>query len=495
MRSPSSDSLARLLLDHPAAEGEPLVCTVDTELSKAEFTHMAEDVAVQLVEAGVAPGEAVAVQLPSGPGMAAGMFGAWLAGAVFVPVNARQPRREVDHVIQAISPAAFLDEDGLRRLDAGSPTPSQSPSPTQSPNPPHAYEPDTAFVTWTSGTTGPPKPILQTHSGYREILGRVLSSIRKGSTAPPRTPSPNLVPVSLALNAGIYNLLFGFMAGAPVVLMERFVPRDFATLVARYGIRSTVLPPTAMTMLTDAGPEDVKSLSPLRYVRSITAPLSPLAARRFMNRFGVIVLNGYGQAEIGEVIGWTAEDARTYPEKLGAAGRPHPGVDVKVLDEEGRPLGPGVTGQLLVRPPRMAAGYAGGDSLNDRIDDEGYVRTGDYATVDGDGFVWIEGRTSDLIIRGGNKVFPDQVEEVLLLLPGVREAVVAGVPDDRLGEVPVAFVVGDATDDELRAVCRENLVPYKIPVAFERVDAIPRSEVGKVQRRQLAQSWNRRATS
>ena len=180
-----------------------------------------------------------------------------------------------------------------------------------------------------------------------------------------------------------------------------------------------------------------------------------------MDRFGVIVLNGYGQAEIGEVIGWTAEDARTYPEKLGAAGRPHPGVDVKVVDEEGRPLGPGVTGQLLVRPPRMAAGYAGGDSLDDRIDDDGYVRTGDYATVDEDGFVWIEGRTSDLIIRGGNKVFPDQVEEVLLLLPGIREAAVAGVPDDRLGEVPVAFVVGDATDDELRRYAARTSSPTR----------------------------------
>ena len=143
----------------------------------------------------------------------------------------------------------------------------------------------------------------------------------------------------------------------------------------------------------------------------------------------------------------------------------------------------------------MAAGYAGGESLDDRIDDDGYVRTGDYATVDADGFVWIEGRTSDLIVRGGNKVFPDQVEEVLLLLPGIREAAVAGVPDERLGEVPVAFVVGDATDAELNAVCRENLVPYKIPVAFERVDAIPRSEVGKVQRRQLAERWNRPATT
>ncbi len=513
---PPPESLVRLLLEHPAADTDPLVCTVDSELSKADFIAMAMEVADEFAGVGVGLGvglgagvDAVAVQRSSGPAMAAGMFGAWLAGAVFVPVNARQPKREVDHIIEAIRPAAFLDDSGVRRLDAHP----QSPGTDEMPDAPGArYEPDTAFVTWTSGTTGPPKPILQTHSGYREILGRVLSSIRKSPTSagsttspprpsagstisPPRPPSPNLVPVSLALNAGIYNLLFGFMAGAPVVLMERFVPRDFATLVARYGIRSTVLPPAAMTMLTDAAPEDVSDLGPLRYVRSITAPLSPLAARRFIDRFGVIVLNGYGQAEIGEVIGWTAEDARTHPEKLGAAGRPHAGVDVKVVDEESRPLASGETGQLLVRPPRMAAGYAGGDSLDDRIDDDGYLSTGDFATVDDDGFVWIEGRTSDLIIRGGNKVFPDQVEEVLLLLPGIREAAVAGVPDDRLGEVPVAFVVGEATDEELESVCRENLVPYKIPVAFERVDVIPRSEVGKVQRRKLAESWNGPATS
>ena len=466
---PPAESLARLLLDHPAEPEEPLVCTIEGEASAAEFRAEAERVAGSLVDMGVVAGQAVAVQLPTGPGMAAGMFGAWLAGAVFVPINSRQPAREVEHVLSVIRPAAFLGAGGPRRMDE-----------------PARFDADVAFVMWTSGTTGPPKPILQTHSGYREILGRVLSSIRKGPGG--ERPSPNLVPVSLALNAGIYNLLFGFMAGAAVVLMERFVPEDFAVLVGRYGVRSTVLPPAAMTMLTDS--THVTDLSPLRYVRSITAPLSPLAARRFTAKFGVTVLNGYGQAEIGEVIGWTAADARAHPDKLGAVGRPHAGVDIKVVDEDDRPVPEGTAGQLLVRPPRMAAGYAGGASLGDRVDGNGYVRTGDYAVVDGDGFVWIEGRTSDLINRGGNKVFPDQVEEVLRLAPGVREAAVAGVPDDRLGEVPVAFIVGDATDEELAAVCRENLVPYKIPVAYRRVASIPRSEVGKVLRRQLADSWD-----
>jgi acyl-coenzyme A synthetase/AMP-(fatty) acid ligase len=299
--------------------------------------------------------------------------------------------------------------------------------------------------------------------------------------------------VSLALNAGIYNVLFGLRVGAAIVVMDRFATGEFARLVARFGIRSTVLPPAAITMLAD-DPE-VTTLEPLRFVRSITAPLSPLQARRFIDKFGVVVLNGYGQAEIGEVIGWSARDARAHPEKLGALGRPHPGVDVKIMgdDDNDVRVGADAIGRLLVRAPSMASGDATGGNgadLTARLDSEGYLDTGDIGRVDAEGFVWIEGRASDLINRGGNKVYPDQVEEVLRLVPGVVDVAVVGAADARLGEVPVAFVVEatDATvaDDDLRAVCREHLAPYKIPVAFHRIDSLPRSEVGKVLRRELA---------
>jgi acyl-coenzyme A synthetase/AMP-(fatty) acid ligase len=299
-----------------------------------------------------------------------------------------------------------------------------------------------------------------------------------------RPPSPNLIAVSLSLNAGIYNVLFGLRAGAPIVVMDGFSPERFAALVARFEIRSTVLPPAAMAMLSDSA---VTDLAPLRFVRSITAPLSPIQARRFTEKFGVTVLNGYGQAEIGEVIGWTAADAKEHPEKVGAIGRPHPGVAIKVIDDAGAVAATDGVGKLLVRPPSMAAGYADGAALSDRIDAEGFLDTGDLARIDAEGFVWIEGRVGDVINRGGNKVFPDHVEEALRLVPGVEAAGVVGVPDDRLGAVPVAFVVESApvTDDELRAVCREHLAPYKVPVAFHRVDALPRSEVGKLLRRDL----------
>ncbi len=466
---PSDENLADLLADHPFADERELLCAIDRTVTVGEAKSQVAQLAARLTDAGVQPGEGVAVRLPSDPDLVVAMLAIWSAGAVFVPLNDRSPESEVTHVLDTIRPAAVIDADGLRRLES-----------------PLRHGSEIAFVTWTSGTTGPPKAILQSHGGYLELLDRVLRPLRGDRGArqeAAREPTPNLVPVSVALNAGIYNVCFGLRAGAAVVLMPRFATGEFAELVHRYQIRSTVLPPAAMVMLADD--VAVTDLLPLRFVRSITAPLSPLAARRFMDRFGVTVLNSYGQAEVGEVVGWTAADAREHPEKLGAAGRPLPGVDIRVVDEHGEDVASDMVGQLLVRPPRMAAGYAGGASLSDRVDGDGFLRTGDHARVDADGFVWIEGRTTDLINRGGNKVFPEQVEEVLRLDPNVRDAAVIGWPDERLGEVPVAVIVGEADDEELLATCRTELAPYKIPVAFHRVEALPRSEVGKLLRRQL----------
>jgi acyl-coenzyme A synthetase/AMP-(fatty) acid ligase len=282
---------------------------------------------------------------------------------------------------------------------------------------------------------------------------------------------PNLIPVPLSLWSGIYQVLFAFRVGAPVVVMERFDTLEFQSLVQRYAIRSTVLPPAAMVMLADD--ERVADLAPLKYVRSISSPLSPRQARRFRDRFGISVLNGYGQTELGgEVVGWSAADSRAFGDaKLGSVGRPHPGVEVRTDDG---------TGELLVRIPG-------------RFDD--WQRTGDVADIDADGFVWIAGRVSDMINRGGLKVHPGEVEEVLRMSPAVADVAVAGAPDDRLGEVPVAFVVTAAPvrDPELEELCRRQLAPYKVPVRFERVTALPRNEVGKVLKRQLVASMQARA--
>jgi acyl-CoA synthetase (AMP-forming)/AMP-acid ligase II len=352
-----------------------------------------------------------------------------------------------------VRPAALLGNDEWKR-DLG---PAQHPR-------------DVALIQFTSGTTGPPKAVLLTHSGVLDLLDGVIRSLR---TKPSGSAMPNLIPVSLSLWAGIYQVLFAFRVGAPIVIMPQFDTTSFAELVRRHGIRSTVLPPAAMTMLSDDAA--IEDLAPLKYVRSISAPLSPLQARRFKDRFGIAVLNGYGQTEIGgEIVGWNAADTKEFGEtKLGAVGRPHDGVSVRT----------GNDGELEVRTPALITGYADGSDLSDRLTDDGWFRTGDVGRVDDDGFVWIEGRVSDMINRGGMKVFPEEVAEVLRLSPAVADATVVGVPDDRLGEVPWAFVVasGDGVDlDALEAHCREHVAPYKVPARIEIVDHLPRNEIGKV---------------
>jgi long-chain acyl-CoA synthetase len=249
--------------------------------------------------------------------------------------------------------AAVIGPDGIRALPDA-----------------RTYAPGTAFILWTSGTTGRPKPILHTHGGYDELLERVLTTLRSGGPPSTHPPSPNLIPVSLALNAGVYNALFGLRAGATLVIMNRFETAAFAELVRRFEIRSTVLPPAAIVMFNDD--PAVTDLTPLRYVRSITSPLSALQARRFTEAFGVFVLNSYGQAEVGEVIGWTAADAKAHPEKVGAVGPPCR-VSLKIVESDGSAAAPGQVGELLVRPPGMASGYASRGELSERIDDEGYL--------------------------------------------------------------------------------------------------------------------------
>ena len=347
-----------------------------------------------------------------------------------------------------------------------------------------AHEGDIALVQWTSGTTGRPKPVLLRHSGFLKLLEPVLKKLLGAGSdtiAERKAPMPNLIPTSMALSAGIYNVLFAFRVGAAAILMERFDPITFAELVPRFQLRSTVLPPAAMTMLCDT--PEVTTLAPLKYVRSISAPLSPLQARRFRDKFGVTVLNCYGQTEIGgEIIGWNAADSRAYgEEKLGSIGRPHEGVEVRIEES---------SGELHVRTPATAAGYADGGPLGDRVTPDGWFRTGDVARIDPEGFLWIEGRVSDMINRGGLKVFPGEVEEVLRLDPAVADVAVVAAPDERLGEVPWAFVVpavpGAELDGEaLAAQARERLAPFKIPVRFVAVAELPRNEAGKVLHREL----------
>lgn len=463
-------SLADLLFapDEPGGDDDVLIVDEAGTTTRRQLVAEAERIATLLSDTAVVRGTPVAVSRSDGAGLVATLFGVWHAGAVYVPLNPRLTSTERDRVIDVVRPSVSVrDVDGSVDVTVHDHRPTVHPA-------------DIALIQMTSGTTGRPKPVLLTHAGVLDLMDGVLRKIRSGGAGRSSRAMPNLIPVSLSLWAGIYNVLFAFRVGAPVVIMNGFDTGRFAALVAEHSIKSTVLPPAAMTMLTDDA--SIENLEPLRFVRSITAPLSPLQARRFHDRFGIAVLNSYGQTEIGgEVIGWNAADSREFgATKLGALGRPHDGVDVRVDD---------LTGELQVRTPSMSAGYADGNDLGDRITQDGWFRTGDIGRIDDDGFVWIDGRVSDMINRGGLKVFPSEVEEVVRLSPQVVDVAVVGAPDDRVGEVPVAFVVarpGTTVDvAALEELSRTHLAPYKVPVRFMAIDALPRNDVGKVLAREL----------
>ena len=491
-------SLLDLLAERPDDDTTMAVYSGDREVTRSVLRGAARRLAFTLQEAGVRPGSPVAVMLPNGPEVVAAMFGVWYAGCVYVPINPRVTPQELTGLLEATSPAVLIaaatrDDVTLPMVIADELEWTVSDLPTGSLPETPTHEPDIALVQWTSGTTGRPKPVLLRHSGFLKLLEPVLKKLLGAGSdtiAARKAPMPNLIPTSMALSAGIYNVLFAFRVGAAAILMDRFDPIAFSGLVSRFQLRSTVLPPAAMTMLVDT--PEVTTLVPLKYVRSISAPLSPLQARRFRDKFGVTVLNCYGQTEIGgEIVGWNAADAREHGEaKLGSIGRPHDGVTVQILGSDGAEVLPDTAGELYVRTPATAAGYADGAELGDRLGADGWFRTGDVARLDPEGFLWIEGRVSDMINRGGLKVFPGDVEEVLRLDPAVADCAVVGAPDERLGEVPWAFVVPadpSMTLDPklLAATARERLAPYKVPTRFIAVAELPRNEAGKVLHREL----------
>jgi long-chain acyl-CoA synthetase len=489
-------TLTALLVAPDAAAGDGLlVHSGGVDFDRDTVAGLTRQIGDALRDLGVSPAMPVAVMLPNGVGVVAALFGVWDAGGVYVPLNPRSTEVERAKVIALIDPAAIITTTELVDIAVGLPTVTLDGTRvatiqngadgrqrgTPMPN-------GVALVQFTSGTTGDPKPVKLTHDGVLELLDGVIDKLQGGKprdTSKP--PMPNLVPVSMSLWAGIYQVLFALRVGAPVITMDGFDPAEFHRLIVRFDIRSTVLPPAAMTALCDD--PAITDLTPLRFVRSISSPLSPLQARRFRDLFGIAVLNSYGQTEIGgEIVGWNAADSREFGDaKLGSVGRAHRGVEIRAVDAEGGTLPAGEEGELWVRTPAM--GEANAAELADRLSPDGWFRTGDIGRVDDDEFVWIDGRVSDMINRGGLKVHPGEVEEVLRLSPDVADVAVAGTPDDRLGEVPWAFIVptpGRAVDaNALEAMCREHVAAYKVPTRFIPVDELPRNEVGKVLKRVL----------
>ncbi len=332
----------------------------------------------------------------------------------------------------------------------------------------------TAVQMLTSGTTGPPKRIpLYRRALEDSVMGAAhYESARSG----PRLGSGvRLVTGPLVHISGIWDVLTSVVAGRRMAMLDRFRVDEWYELVRRHRPKAVSLVPTALRMVL-AAELDRHELSSIQVVTCGTAPIEPETALAFEDRYGIPVLVLYGATEFaGGVAGWTLEDHRRWSSaKRGSVGRAHPGIELRVVDADTGTIRPnGEVGLLEVRAPQIGGGRE-------------WTRTTDLAELDDDGFLWIRGRSDDAIIRGGFKIVPADVQKVLEAMPGVREAAVIGLPEPRLGAVPVAAIERepgvDLDVDDVMAHARANLIHYQVPVAVVVVDALPRTPSLKVSR-------------
>jgi acyl-CoA synthetase (AMP-forming)/AMP-acid ligase II len=334
-------------------------------------------------------------------------------------------------------------------------------------------------IVLTSGTTGSPK-------GARRSVGREIDPILSLlSRIPLRSSDTTVLAAPMFHSWGLANAAFALVLGAELVLPRRFDPEDTLRLIEAH--RATVLAAVpVMIQRIMALPPDVRDrydTSSLRVVDLSGSALPGELALRFMDRFGDVLYNVYGSTEVGWASIATPVDLRAAP---GTAGTVPLGADVRIVDGDGTPVSPGAPGRIFVRSGLAFDGYTGGGG-KEQLD--GYLSSGDVGHLDGAGRLFVDGRDDDMIVSGGENVFPREVEDLLADHPDVVEAAVVGVPDDEFGQRLVAFVVlvdGTAADgDVLKDHVRRHLARYKVPRSVSFVDQLPRTTTGKVVKRNL----------
>ncbi|HWF53893.1 MAG TPA: SDR family NAD(P)-dependent oxidoreductase [Solirubrobacteraceae bacterium] len=345
-------------------------------------------------------------------------------------------------------------------------------------------------VMMTSGTTGTPKGATRTISPLavpQLVLAGLLDFARIKPT--PRSGDPIVVAPPLFHLYGQIGLMAGALLGSPIVIRRRFDPEAVLADIEREHAGVLLAVPTMLKRIIDLPPErrDRYDTSSLKMVTSGAAPLPAELATAVMDRFGPILYNGYASTEVGMVTLATPADLRAAP---GTIGRPAAGITVKLLNDEGVEVPRGETGRIFVGSPMLFDGYTGGGG-KEVID--GLMSSGDVGHFDRDGRLFIDGRDDDMILSGGENVFPQEVEDLLLAHPAVADAAVFAVPDPEFGQRLAAAVVlkdgASTTEDELRNHVRGQLARFKVPREIEFVQQLPRTSTGKLQRRKLGSDY------
>jgi malonyl-CoA/methylmalonyl-CoA synthetase len=407
-------------------------------------------------------------------------------GVIFVPINILYRERELAHILTDAEPVAVVsatpvpsaeevwDPTDLTREAAS--LPNERPQITLDGDTP-------AGITYTSGTTGVSKGAILTHNNFAANALNLLTCWQISSA------DRFLLTLPLFHVHGLGNGLHCWLiSGCRMRLLERFEHQRAAAEFLDFRPTLFFGVPAMYVRLLDVAPQQARDIGAfVRLFVSGSAPLPAHIFEEFRERYGHAVLERYGMSETLMNISNPYAGER----RPGSIGLPLPGVSVKQLDSEGRPVADGDVGEVHLKGPNICAGYWRRDDATRAAFVDGYFRTGDLATRSPDGYYTLCGRKSDLIISGGFNIYPREIEEFLQEQDGVAEAAVAAAPDRVRGEVPVAYVVATrspASQDfvrDLEAVCREKLASFKVPRSFTLVDKLPRNAIGKVQKHLL----------
>ncbi|WTL52847.1 long-chain-fatty-acid--CoA ligase [Nocardia sp. NBC_01499] len=506
----TQSTITSMLDDH--ASNRPAITAIVCAGIELDYATLRADsirIANGLAGAGVTTGVRVAYLGKESVDYYRLVFACARLGAVLVPINFRLAPPEVEHIVQDsgstlvlvdaetadVACSAALTQRILRIDDTefvawlGCPA---EPSTHETPS----GRADPMVQLYTSGTTGLPKGVVLAQHSFFAITDALAEHGLDWIDF--RVGDRSLIGIPGFHVGGIWWAMQGFAAGITNVAMPRFDSRDAVRLIEDTGITIVCLVPSMLRLLIDEPHVTADTFSSLRKVVYGGSPISETLLREAMMLCGAEFAQIYGLTETGNTaICLPPADHKSGNLRLAAAGRPYPGVTAKIIDAMGRPRPNGEVGEICLHTPAAMLGYWNLPDATARTLVDGWIHTGDAGFLDDEGYIYIRDRFKDMIIVGGENIYPTEIERILAEHPAVADSAVIGVPDDVLGELAYAFVAC-RPDHQVRArelvlFCRDRLALFKIPARFEFVDSIPRNPSGKILRRQLrARSWGDR---
>ncbi|MBA5640094.1 AMP-binding protein [Duganella sp. LX20W] len=480
------------LPDLRAAQAPQAHCVADAtaSLSNGEFYSRVLVAAGLFDELGIRKGDVVAIMLPNQVEFVVAMFAAWRLGAAVTPINPNLTAQEAIHQMTDSGARLLVNGGGAKVLEHVQTIPATALHGEVQFGAHHAVPPveDTAalaLLIYTSGTTGLPKGVMLDHANLEAMAQMSRDAMRI-------TASDHclLVLPLFHVNGIVASILTPLSAGSRVTIRARFDIETFFADVERLRPTYFSAVPTIYALL-EALPEHVKpDTSSLRYGICGAAPAAAELLTHFEARYGFPVVEGYGLSEGTCASTINPLDGKR---KAGTVGLPFPGQRVAIADAAGRLLPAGETGEVVVQGPNVMRGYLGKPEETAKTIVDGWLRTGDLGCIDADGYLSIVGRLKEMIIRGGENIYPKEIEDALAAFPAVLEAAVIGAPHPTLGEIVVAYVAcragQDCTLEALNDHCAARLTRYKRPAAIHIVGRLPKNAVGKVDKLKLRALW------